>query len=269
LNRAVQREENVRQLIFHQIHPTAPRLVPGRTDRVWMDETGNRFAYRCLPLVIANSMGWEALCPAGLEAEWNGGNSLKDIVVEVDDPQWAEGRLACSHFGHGVLTFNLQYVVRTDPGIGIWVRGAPNWLKDGIAPLEGVVETDWLPFTFTMNWMFTRPGRVSFRKDEPFCFLTPIEYRSLEEYRPEIVMLDESPELQQHYEAWSEQRQAFNRQLAAGDPDAARQGWQKYYVKGTAPTPVAVSASHTSKLTLATPQRRQKTDGTDGNPLCK
>jgi hypothetical protein len=38
--------------------------------------------------------------------------------------------------------------------------------KDGIAPLTGVIETDWLPYPFTMNWQMTRPGSVRFDKDE-------------------------------------------------------------------------------------------------------
>ena len=36
-------------------------------------------------------------------------------------------------------------------------------------PLVGLIETDWLPFPFTMNWVFTRPGRVRLEKGEPFC----------------------------------------------------------------------------------------------------
>ena len=31
-----------------------------------------------------------------------------------------------------------------------------------------------------MNWHFTRPGRVVFEQDEPFCFLSPMVYRALE-----------------------------------------------------------------------------------------
>lgn len=64
--------------------------------------------------------------------------------------------------------------------------GVPNLAKDGIAPLEGVVETDWLSFTFTMNWIFTRPGRVRFEADEPFCFITPVNYRAIEAFEPTI-----------------------------------------------------------------------------------
>ena len=30
--------------------------------------------------------------------------------------------------------------------------------KDGISALSGVIETDWLLYNFTVNWIFTRPG---------------------------------------------------------------------------------------------------------------
>ena len=66
-----------------------------------------------------------------------------------------------------------------------------------------VIETDWLDFTFTMNWQFTRPGRVTFEKDEPFCFITPIGYRALEHVTPEIVALVDAPEMADRYKAYS------------------------------------------------------------------
>ena len=36
------------------------------------------------------------------------------------------------------------------------VTGPFNQPKDAIQPLTAIVETDWAPFTFTMNWKFTR-----------------------------------------------------------------------------------------------------------------
>ena len=41
------------------------------------------------------------------------------------------------------------------------VQGPINRPKDGIAALPGIIETDWSPYSFTMNWMFTRPGTPS------------------------------------------------------------------------------------------------------------
>ena len=87
-------------------------------------------------------------------------------------------------------------------------RGAPNLPKDGIAPLEGIIQTDWLDFTFTMNWKFTRPGTVTFEKDEPFCFITPVDYRALMNVEPQIVPISEKPELEAAFGRWQDARRS-------------------------------------------------------------
>jgi Family of unknown function (DUF6065) len=226
-----------------------------------MDATLKRFAYRCMPLTIANAMGWELLAPTRVAAEWNGGPEPEDIKIEIRDPAWGEGKLALSHFGHGILTFSTGYLFRPDPGIGVWTRGSPNLPKDGIAPLDGIIETDWLPFTFTMNWQFTRPGRVTFEKDEPYCFLTLIEYRALEAVRPEIVPMAVTPEIRDEYLAWRQARLDFNAQLAANDPETVRQSWQKWYIRGDHnPSGAVPSPTHMSKVNLAPPVGRETFD---------
>jgi hypothetical protein len=246
----------VKRLTCYQIYDKAPRLVPARSDRPWMDATDQRYAYRCLPLSIANAMGWELLSPARVVAEWNGGNGLPDISVTVDDDRWSESRLAGSHFGHGILTFQTGYLFRTDPGVAVWARGVPNWPKDGIAPLDGIIETDWLTFTFTMNWQFTRPGRIVFEKDEPFCFITLIEYRALEKVAPEIARIEDDPVLHKDFAAWRDARLEFNRKLTEHDPETAKQGWQRFYLRGEGPSGVRAPETHISKVKIAAPKTR-------------
>ena len=66
---------------------------------------------------------------------------------------------------YGVVTFHPGYLFRTPDGWSMHGHAAPpNHVKDGIQPLVGLVETDWLPFPFTMNWIFTRPGTRSASK---------------------------------------------------------------------------------------------------------
>lgn len=218
-----------------------------------MDDTDQRFAYRCLPLSIANAMGWEILLPRSVTASWNGGSGLEDITFERPDTGAVENSIASSHFGHGVLTFHVGYLFRTDPGIGVWARGAPNLPKDGIAPLEGIIETDWLDFTFTMNWKFTRPGSVTFEKGEPFCFITLVNYRGLLDVVPVIAPLDEAPETKEGFECWRDARHNFNARLASNDPDAADQGWQKWYMRGENAPGGKPASGHLSKLRLSSP----------------
>jgi hypothetical protein len=248
----------VNRLIAYRIHPIGQRMVAGRSRREWMDQTRQRYAYRCLPLTIANAMGWELLLPAKVTAEWNGGSKISDIVVETDDPVWKPEQLAISHFGHGVLTFPINYLFRTEPGVALWARGIPNAPKDGIAPLEGIIETDWLPFSFTMNWQFTRAGRITFEKDEPFCFITPIAYRALECVTPEVIPLADAPEVAAEFKAYREARETFNAKLLENDPAAAAQGWQKWYMRGENPFGDIANPLHISKLSLAQPIERQQ-----------
>ncbi|MBT8099503.1 MAG: hypothetical protein KJO82_07115, partial [Gammaproteobacteria bacterium] len=141
------------EITAYEVVENPPPIRTANRRREWMDDTQDRFAYRCLPLSIANQTGWEILSPAGFTARWNGKDGLDAISLKFDE---APSPLIGSHFGHGVLTFNLGYLFRTTKAHNLWVKGPTNQFKDGIAALEGLIETDWTPFTFTMNWQFTR-----------------------------------------------------------------------------------------------------------------
>ena len=66
--------------------------------REWMDETTDRFAYRCLPVAIANQVGWDILSPVGFTAKWNGKDGLDAISIKYDSEA---SELIGSHFGFG------------------------------------------------------------------------------------------------------------------------------------------------------------------------
>lgn len=241
-------------VIFYRLHSKAVRIVPGKPSRDWMDATTDLFAYRCLPLTIANACGWELLLPCEVTAEWNGGRDLKDITVTHSDEAWSEGRLASSHFGHGILTFQTGYLVRTPPGTSTLARGVPNWPRPGISPLEGLIETDWLPFSFTMNWMFTAPGKVTFKAGEPFCFLMPVQIAAVEATEARILPLDAAPEEAARLKEWASLRGDFNARLSAREPNAMKERWQKWYTRGIHPDGTPAAAVHRTKLRISEPE---------------
>lgn len=238
-------------ITFYRIASSAPDLNPARAERGWMNDTPQRFAYRCLPLVIANRSGWEVLCPAPFTATWDGGQDKDSITVEFDDPTTYP--FATSHFGAGVLTFHTGYHVKTSEGVSVWAMGSPNEVKDGIQALHGVIETAWLPFSFTMNWKFTRPGRVRFEKGEPFAFLTLTRLADIEAAVPVEGDLQDDPALYAAHRAWADARTAFSAALAAGDPETVKKGWQRDYMRGRHPegTPAEPPTDHRSKLRVS------------------
>jgi hypothetical protein len=225
-------------------------VIPGRPDRAWMDESSGRHAYRCLPLTIANSSGWEILCPADFSVTWNGGPNIADLDARMEDPTQRYIHFAKSHFASGIVTLHAGWLFRTPPGWGLWAMGAPNLPKDGIAPLAGLIETDWLPYPFTMNWKMTRPGTVRFEKGEPFCFLVPMPHGRLEDFTPVKKSFADDPVLEAQHKAMRDSREAFGKRLAAGEPEATRKPWERHYFLGRVPGHPEVCPVHTNKRRL-------------------
>ena len=234
------------KLILYPTTDELPDIRPAPATRDWMDALPEAFGYRCLPLNIANMHGWEICCQRGFQAWWDGGAGKDAIRIEADEGQ---GELPSSHFGSGVLTFHVPALFRTPPGINLLVTGPTNRPKHGIAALTGIVETDWSPFTFTMNWRFTAPRvAVDWQAGEPFCFFFPLPRDLIETAEPEIRALDSDPELAAHYRAWNEARLQFNRDLEQPGSPATQQRWQKDYYRGAMPDGAPGPADHRIKL---------------------
>lgn len=247
-------------LIAYRTENVPAVIRPATVGRDWMDETPNRFAYRCLPLTIANQHGWELLCPSSFDVLWTGGTDPSSLeLVQFED---GDGLLPLTHFGSGVLTFKPGYLFRSEGPYNLFVGGPPNTRKDGIAPLTGIIEASWLPFTFTMNWIITRPGVViRFRRGEPFCFLFPIARHLVEEVNPIIRELGDDPELHEQYQEWRELRAAYRHDVARdGSPRNAR-GREPFYARGTLASGAPVAGEHQTRLRVKPFCREQAADG--------
>ena len=244
------------KLTCYQIDTQPAEMVPGQPERDWMSQFNDRHPYRCLPLVVANTSGWELLSPVSFTATWNGGPLGKDMTLVptgATSPELLQ-RWATSHFGGGVLTFHTGFLFRTEEGWDMWTGGSPNRIKDGIQPLTAIVETYWLPFPFTMNWHFTRPGTVAFEKSEPYCFVMPVPHQTIDVIEPIVKPLQSDPELFKEYSAWGASRSQFIKDLAEGKPETVKQGWQRDYFTGRTPQGHVMTDTHVNRRRLKPPR---------------
>jgi uncharacterized protein DUF6065 len=231
-------------------HRFEMKLTVAPSGRDWMNQTNRDFANRCLPMRIANQAGWVVLNDLPFRAKWIGGAGADAIVFEYSgDPPYG----AISHFGEGVLTFTVPFLFRTYPGTVLLFRGPANMPKDAIAPLEGLVETDWAVASASMNWKFTRADTwIEFACGEPICMVVPQRLDLLEKMRPRILDVEQDPETHKNYAQWSESYRHFNERLRKHEPEAVKLGWQRYYFRGTAPHAASDSkpAAHEHRLRL-------------------
>jgi hypothetical protein len=230
-------------LIAYQLSPHPMPLVPAPLERAWMEASDVRFAYRCLPMLLANQAGWHLLNDAAFECCWDGGSTPTSLQVRATGNRHPT---ALSHFGLGLLTWHMPYLFRTSPGWNLLVRGPANLPKDGVQALEGLVETDWAVATFTMNWQVTRRDVwIPFAVGEPICCILPQRRGDLEATRPAVRPLDADPALAEAHRAWAESRARFLGHLQRGALPRSQQ-WQKHYFQGRTMDGTAVSAHQTT-----------------------
>lgn len=204
-------------------------IVPTTPQRTWMNEVPQNHIYRCLPLTLANATGWDILAPCAIEVGWNGTMAGPgDLLVTLDDARF-QGSIS-SQFGCGILTFNIPYVFRTDEPVGLWVRGPTNVADMRAYALEGLVETWWLPFTFTMNWKIQRPYLpMTWAKGDPICTIVPIDFTLLQNnFLQHQTLQDQETSWQKAFREWSRSRTAYNTDIR----HQKESGAQSHYHRG-------------------------------------
>jgi hypothetical protein len=225
-----------RPLIGFITHDNAPQITPAPISRTWMSEmseTRRGWPNRCLPMLIANQSGWELRNRRAFTATWFGQENGVDVMIQPDKCD-TDQLLPLSHFGNGILTWNLPMLFRTPEGYNLLVRGPANYPKDAVYPLEGVVETDWASASFSMSWKLTRKLMpVRFEVDEPICMIVPQRRAELEEFAPELRRIESDEDLQSKHEFFRRSRDASKQieqtaRVAAGE----RVEWQGDYTRG-------------------------------------
>lgn len=120
--------------------------------------------YRCLPLAIGNMQGFVFSIPYGFDVLWNGGGSPEDISIGYHDDghTYVDTNFIypSSEFGHGVLTIHYPVILKTPPMVNLMTIAPPNYPLPGMSPMTGVVESDNLRFSFTLNLKIDIPNTI-------------------------------------------------------------------------------------------------------------
>ena len=172
--------------------------------RDWMNDTPHRYAYRCLPLTIANQTGWWIRNPVGFTATWRGSNAPGNIEFRFDASADVWRDWINSQFGEGIITWNTPFLFRTKPeGSRLLVCGPVNYFKHNAHPLTALIESDWISMSFTMNWKIMVPNQpVRFDQGEPLFQAIPLASNicaDLETADVSYQKLADDPELYRAY----------------------------------------------------------------------
>jgi hypothetical protein len=216
-------------------------IVPLSIHRDWMANSREKYAYKCLPLNIANQYGWAVLSPVDFSVSWYGGANEDSVEVTSGDPNFSE-HLVISHFGEGTFTLQLDFIIKTPENYSTYIRGIPNKPDKILKPLDAIVETDWLPYTFTYNFMFTDTGIVDFKKGDPLLCFFPIERNSVENF-----VLSEQP-LTDNAEMSDDYQKLLAMRLDAANKNVGKVVLQRFYNTTEAPHKKFKVKNHVRRL---------------------
>jgi hypothetical protein len=77
----------------------------------------------------------------------------------------------------------------------MFVSSPANTIIKNATPLSGIVETYWLPYTFTINWKINEPGiPVTVSAGDPIAQIFPIHINMFDDLELEIKDIYEAPE---------------------------------------------------------------------------
>ncbi|MCB0198082.1 MAG: hypothetical protein KDJ65_39435, partial [Anaerolineae bacterium] len=163
--------------LYHQ----AVAIEPTPTERTWA--VPNEAISANLALSSVGGLGWDLLCPYAVEITWNGGPNPEDIDIRLDRPTDDAPAFVQSYLGQGLLTFYPGYQLQIEGPNSLWLRGPINRPKDGLSPLEQIVDTSLLPATISLAWQLTRPDKtIRFDAGEPFGTLVPYPTHFAEQF---------------------------------------------------------------------------------------
>jgi len=211
-------EINSNEIIAYAFREHDWVIKPGKVRRTWIDDIDKGHAYNCLPVSIASQYGWIVYSPLSASIRWNGKKEIQDVKVRThDDSSEKERRAISSHFGSGTFTFTVPFIFRTPPNIQLMVRGVANHVYDNITPLEGVIETAWLSFTFTLNFRINHPNEtVEIRKNEPLVMIHPVSIDFIEQFELKEKPLIEQEDLSDEFQKYAKERDDFHEMIKKG-----------------------------------------------------
>jgi Family of unknown function (DUF6065) len=149
----------------------ADDLIPVHAERLrgwWeLDSKTAGHAHHCLPLLMANSLGYYILSPGSFGVAWDGDWDSDAFVDPIDG---GEDFVVDNHSAHGSFTVQPGFIPTTSRvGDFILIRGIANRRQPWFNVMEGLIEAWWQPGEFALVCTLNRPGHFVVRRGEPLA----------------------------------------------------------------------------------------------------
>lgn len=178
------------------------RLAPVAASRYkewWEDNNATaNHARHCLPLAMANSLGYYILSPGTFKVRWNGDIKQRAEIIPIDRSSHFE---VDNHAAFGSFTVQPKFIPRTYiPGDFVFIKGIPNDRRRDYVCMEACVEAWWNPGYFGLVFMLNTPGEFTVYMGQPLAQM--FVYRSVTANAELDIIEEDHP----GHKAWAQRR---------------------------------------------------------------
>lgn len=160
----------------------------------------------CMPLLMANELGYDILSPATFEIEWDGDESHDTNIYIIEASSHAG---IDNHSAHGSFTVQSQFITKTEEGYYIYLKGMPN-IRRPFSVMEGLVESWWNPAHFGIVCLCNHAGKFIIKKGEPIARLI---YLHQDAIKTSLEIKDNQYEIPQRKEFLTKRQKQFGHVL--------------------------------------------------------
>jgi len=168
--------------VHKEIHKSA-NIEQLQVKRLWMDETPNKHAYQCMPISLANSLGWGISFPEDISFIWDGVCDTTPDHVKI-----LKGKKYCfASRGNATISFNTYLTVVTEEDVTTLVMPVPNEFNENAQCFTNLISTSFHKAPIPIAWRILKPNtEITIPAGTPVATIIPISLNTLQDFEVKI-----------------------------------------------------------------------------------
>jgi hypothetical protein len=159
--------------------PTHANIEQIPMNRDWMEITGERHAYHCFPVSIANRLGWSVSFPEDIIFEWDGGVDLNAERVKIIKGH----KYAHVNRANHTISFETGLRFIAEENVSLMTMPVPNQFIRGAQCFTTIVSTSVLPGSLPIAWMVTEPNlQITIPANTPIAAIVPVSLTDIQSH---------------------------------------------------------------------------------------
>lgn len=230
----------MREIKVKVTRPGAGNIEQLAATRPWMDESIEKHAYMCFPMVVTNRLGWGISFPEDIVFIWDGiDDTTPDHVKIIKGEQYASSKRC-----NATISFETGLTFRTDPETTMLTMPVPNQFIPGTQCFTTLISTSFYMPELPIAWKITEANKeITIPAGTPVAAVLPISLTALEsEYEMQI---DPTPADHTYWEELAKYGEVAESKNGVGD-------WSKMYREAVNYKGEPVGAHETKSIKLKT-----------------